>query len=49
MSSLYQVLKNGKFMGIIETNYVWASRYWAARCRPGSPGHPGVRYTLREV
>jgi len=43
MSSLYQVLKNGRFIGIVESNYVWASQYWAAQCRPG------VRYTLRDI
>ena len=28
----YRVYKNGKFTGIIETNFEWASVYWKHRC-----------------
>ena len=28
----YLVFKNGKFTGIIESNFPWASKYWASRC-----------------
>jgi hypothetical protein len=28
----WRVLKNGKDLGIIESNYSWASNYWRGRC-----------------
>jgi hypothetical protein len=27
----WKVYKFGKFIGIIETNFVWASQYWESR------------------
>ncbi len=27
----WQVFMNGKFIGIEESNYPWASKYWASR------------------
>ena len=38
----WYVLKNGKFIGIIESNYPWASGYWAAQCKHG------VIYSLKQ-
>ena len=29
----YRVLCNGRFIGIVESNYHWASAYWAKQCR----------------
>ena len=41
--SAWRVMKNGKFFGITETNYKWASKYWAARCTKET------KYTLKET
>jgi hypothetical protein len=38
---MYQVLLNGKPLGIVESNYLFASRYWAGRCCDGA------RFTLK--
>ncbi len=34
---------NGKPIGIIESNYEWASKYWSSRCREGR------KFTLIEI
>lgn len=31
MDNAWKVYKHGKFLGIIETNFAWASAYWAKR------------------
>ena len=28
---MWKVYKNGKFLGVVETNWEWASKYWAGR------------------
>ena len=34
----WKVYRYGKFIGIIESNYAWASKYW--RTRPGCKLRP---------
>jgi hypothetical protein len=38
------VYRNGRHIGIVETNYAFASRYWAERAR-----RTGARFTLVPV
>jgi len=35
MTKLWRVLLNGKYFGIIESDLIWASRYWASKCSKG--------------
>ena len=38
MSGLWEVFRNGRSLGIIESNYAFASKYWATR--PGCELRP---------
>lgn len=29
---MWEVMCNNKSIGIIETNYDWASKYWSSKC-----------------
>lgn len=40
---MWKVYRNGKYLGIIETNHAWAKQYWSKRCTDDS------KYTLVEV
>jgi hypothetical protein len=42
MDGIWAVFKNGKYLGIKETNYAWASKYWANQCTQKD------KYTLRK-
>ena len=41
---MWQVFKNGKPLGIFESDYPWASQYWAER----SINAQGDTYTLKK-
>ena len=39
----WRVYRNGRYIGITESNYAWASRYWSERARV-----TGASFTLRK-
>lgn len=40
---MFEVFRNGRSLGIIETNFVWAERYWGGRSTHAD------RFTLKEI